>query len=389
MTAIWIIGISTTKAVLLDQCQTKTLIMTAYYSPEQHQSFYVHGNYDSEIAMNGRGTHWASGTPVYDGMLAWPSTYPFGTLVVVPHMGQGLIQDRWWAIKSDNLNNTERIDIRVGKWTQWLMRALTFGRQTHTWYICSGQQDKNIWFQINKIPVYKHFFDVTVRGQSMSIGRKDQRVEILQKYLWKLWYIKQEDIHGHYNTVTQQAICQFQIKNKILTKEDPLCWLFGPKTSFAIKKEAQVRWLIPNDLYTLTTIEPIITHLSDTTPKNNPTNSQNTSTSSVPALITKNDNSKNTGTIINATTQKLKWVKHVFYRYYKPNEINSEIIFLQQFLSQNGYYTGKINGINSIATKEALYQFQLEYKLLTPQDHKNLRWYLWPKTRIFINSIKN
>lgn len=227
------------------------------------------------------------------------------------------------------------------------------------------------------MPSYKYFFDVTLWAQRMSEGRKDQRVEALQKYLWKLGYLRQEDIHGNYNKATKKAICQFQTKYTILTAEDPLCGVFGPKTSFAIKKEAQVRGLLPDGLYTLTTLEPIVAHLPDVHTEPvlvSGTKVENTAIAIAPTAI--------------QDVAKLKGVKHQFYRYYKPAEVNTEIIFLQQFLQQNGYYTGKINATNSIATKEALYQFQLAFKILTPSSDPSLHGFLGPKTRDFINKTQ-
>ena len=378
---VWLLSWSSVWAVDLDQCQIKNLIITAYYSPEKGQAFYINGTYDAEIKMNGHGSHGASGTPVYDGMLAGSSEYPFGTLVVIPKVGHGLIQDRGGAIISDpqgSGTNTEHIDIWVGKGTAGLMRALTRGRQSKKWYVCPKQKSKTIWFDIHKMPSYKYFFDVTLRAQRMSQGRKDQRVEALQKYLWKLWYIRQEDIHGNYNDSTKNAVCAFQVKYGIVPQDDPVCGTFGPKTSFSIKKEAQVRGLLPDDLYTLTTLQPIIAHLPATVAHTG--GSWNN--------VKESDKMASGTSIVIQDISKLKGVKHQFYRYYRPTETNTEIIFLQQFLKQNGYYTGKINGINSVQTQEALYQFQLAFEILTSSSDQTLRGFLGPKTRDLINKTQ-
>jgi hypothetical protein len=45
-------------------------VITAYYSPVPNQCCYFRGNYDEEIAFNGKGTNGADGTPVYPGMIA-------------------------------------------------------------------------------------------------------------------------------------------------------------------------------------------------------------------------------------------------------------------------------------------------------------------------------
>ena len=62
----------------------RTFIVTAYYSPLPNQSFYFKGNYNAEKRLNGNGTHGASGTPVFTGMIAAPKSYDFGTNIFFP-----------------------------------------------------------------------------------------------------------------------------------------------------------------------------------------------------------------------------------------------------------------------------------------------------------------
>ena len=373
-----------TFGINIADCKPKMLYLSAYYSPQKGQAFYIHGTYDAEVKMNGQGTHGASGAPVYDGMVAASKQYPFGTVVVIPKIWNGIIEDRWWAIVSDpqgSQTGTEHIDIWVGKWTAGLMRALTFGRQQRKWYICSGQKTQEIGFNIHTLPSYKYFFDVTLWAQKMSKGRKDQRVESLQKYLWKLWYLRQEDIHGNYNHTTHTAVCKFQVKYNILSQNDPICGTFWPKTSFAVKKEAQVRGLLPDDLYTLTTLDPVIAYLPH---DSDIQQSHNTGMVDIDISGVVKKESDSILPMIQDFT-KLKGVKHLFYRYYKPGEHNTEIIFLQKFLQQNGYYHDSINGINSTQTKDALYQFQLNFDILKTDADPQIRGFLWPKTRKIIN----
>src|SRR5690606_35949985 len=59
----------------------QTFVTTAYYSPLPNQSYYVTGSYHWDKVLNGNGTHGASGTPVFEGMIAAPSSYAFGTQV--------------------------------------------------------------------------------------------------------------------------------------------------------------------------------------------------------------------------------------------------------------------------------------------------------------------
>ncbi len=103
----------------------KTFLVTAYYSPLPDQSFYVKGSYEADIKLNGRGTNGADGTPVYTGMLAAPSSYPFGTKVKIPGLGVGEVHDRGGAIVTRE--GYDRIDVWMGEGDEGLSRALNWG----------------------------------------------------------------------------------------------------------------------------------------------------------------------------------------------------------------------------------------------------------------------
>jgi hypothetical protein len=72
----------------------KTFIVTAYYSPIPGQKNYQMGSYKADIRLNGNGTHGASGTPVFTGMIAAPKTYVFGTQIFFDGLGLGRVEDR-------------------------------------------------------------------------------------------------------------------------------------------------------------------------------------------------------------------------------------------------------------------------------------------------------
>ena len=74
------------------------LVATAYYSPLPGQKYYLRGNYEKEVILNGNGTHGASGKPVFTGMLAAPKSYTFGTRIWVDGLGTGSVEDRGGAI---------------------------------------------------------------------------------------------------------------------------------------------------------------------------------------------------------------------------------------------------------------------------------------------------
>lgn len=91
-------------------------IVTAYYSPLPNQNFYLKGSYEADIRLNGNGTHGASGKAVYEGMLAGPKTYAFGTKVYLEGLGIGTIDDRGGAIVSSGSRGytADRLDIWMG-----------------------------------------------------------------------------------------------------------------------------------------------------------------------------------------------------------------------------------------------------------------------------------
>ena len=100
-------------------------IVTAYYSPVPKQCGYVMGDLNSDIVLNGEGIRGADTTRVYPGMVAAPSTYPFGTRLVLPGIGTVTVHDRGGAIKE--LGDAHRLDIWVGTGEEGLARALKFG----------------------------------------------------------------------------------------------------------------------------------------------------------------------------------------------------------------------------------------------------------------------
>ena len=111
-----------------------TLIATAYYSPLPGQSYYLRGNYESEKRLNGNGTHGASGKAVFEGMIAAPKNYAFGTKVYIEGLGVGSVEDRGGAIVPAGSRGYEhdRVDIWMGKGEEGLARALAWGKRKVT-----------------------------------------------------------------------------------------------------------------------------------------------------------------------------------------------------------------------------------------------------------------
>lgn len=103
-------------------------IITAYYSPEPGQCCYVLGGLKADKILNGEGHTAADGTPVYAGMLAAPPGYTFGTKVTLPGLGTLTVHDRGGAIQELD-SGAHRLDIWVGTGEEGLARALAFGVQ--------------------------------------------------------------------------------------------------------------------------------------------------------------------------------------------------------------------------------------------------------------------
>ena len=62
-------------------------VVTAYYSPLPDQEYYITGNYEDELRLNGKGIAGASGKGVFSGMLAAPGKYSFGTKIYLDGLG--------------------------------------------------------------------------------------------------------------------------------------------------------------------------------------------------------------------------------------------------------------------------------------------------------------
>jgi hypothetical protein len=58
--------------------------ISGYYSPKPNQQVTTRDTYEQEIKLNGRGVNGASGIPVFNGMVAAPKSYAFGTIIVLP-----------------------------------------------------------------------------------------------------------------------------------------------------------------------------------------------------------------------------------------------------------------------------------------------------------------
>lgn len=347
-------------------CEEKTFVVTAYYSPKDWQVFYYKENVVAEKMLNWSGTHGASGRGVFNGMLAAPSTYDFWWKIFFPSFWVGEIADRGGAIvhAGERWDNYDRIDIWMWSWEQWLIRALTFGKRTLKWYYCSNtnlqalQANPKVWFNFDNIPISKNFFDATLFIQELREWRTDVRVYTLQQYLTKFGYMKKQT--WFFGPETKKALCNYQLKRWIVSKKH--CWVFWSRTREYMKKEAKRKWFLP-DFWITATFDELISFARNYNWTNDSTKNKTSSTEN----------------------PQLSIINH-FNQAYKKNEQNPKVSDLQDMLRHYGFFTWDLYDKYDAKTIKSVYDFQLALKILFPNDTKNpARWWMWPSTRKALN----
>lgn len=369
---------SFTSAFDFSSCEQRWFTVTAYYSPESGQAFYYKPTFQQEVILNGEGLFGASGKKVFNGMLAGPSSYPFGSILYFPWLWLGEIADRGGAIvlSWEKWQTHDRIDVWMGKGEQWLIRALIFGKKNMTGYVCDSTNittsAKDTLLR-DSVPVLKNFFDIALWIQQLDEGRSDIWTRTLQKYLVKLWYLNKKYWNGSYESNTKKALCTYQVAKKIVSSKSPDCWIFGSMTRYTMKLDVQSKNLLPSNLYTTGTFASIIDLAKHYNGKAN-------------IIVTKSllEKGGNEGGFVTIKSTKV----FLFYRAYTKWQQSSEIKILQTFLQLQWLYSGTIDGIYSQSTMNAVYEFQKKYTLISDKDPLILRGFLWPKTRAKINELR-
>ncbi len=344
------------------ECEQRQFVVTAYYSPVSSQAFYYRPDFVQEKILNGEGIAGAGWKKVFNGMLAGPSSYPFGSVIYLPWLGIWQIEDRWGAIvhAGERWHVADRIDIWMWRWEEWLVRALTFGKQTLTGYYCEPNILKwkkiKIWFDMDKVPFYNNLFDIALWVVRLEQWRTDIWVSTLQKYLIKLGYLQWDRQTWFFGQETKDALCRYQVAKWILRKGSVNCGIFSSPTSFVMKRDVSNRWLLPGDLWSVWSLDYI---------------------------------QKKARKIFQ---QVDIWsdIKQYFTRAYNKWEKSDDIKKLQTILTNLSYYTWDIDWVFDLETISALYDFQLKNKILS-LDNKNLssRWWLGPATRNKLNGLVN
>lgn len=248
----------------------RTFKVTAYYSPLPNQSFYLKGNFEAEVRLNGEGKHGASGRAVFPGMIAAPKSYAFGTKIRLAGLGVGTVTDRGGAIVKAGERGQEhdRIDVWMGYGEPGLRRALKWGVRTiegevledstvpDSIYFDSMDPDialmtpeERVKETIAKEETKKMIAQVEAVSEQdelmnsfpglMGRGAEGIPVKILQSALKQLGYYKLT-LSGSYDDATIDALLRFQIDQKLITGlDDTAAGYFGAKTRMALVAQLQ------------------------------------------------------------------------------------------------------------------------------------------------------
>lgn len=210
-------------------------IVTAYYSPLPNQQYYLKGNYEAEIRLNGQWIAGASGKKVFSGMLAAPWKYNFGTKIYLEWLGIGEVADRWWAIVEAGQRgyNYDRIDVWMGYGDEWLRRALYWGKRKVKWSVISAQSQVNLDYSSVPAPTW-----ATNNLQKVSnifhiplwVWSNPTNIKELQKILHETGLYKW-NIDGIYNDEVIDVVYNFQLENDIVKNSYEYgAWYWGTNT---------------------------------------------------------------------------------------------------------------------------------------------------------------
>ncbi len=335
----------------LKWCYKKTFKVSAYYSPAVWQKFYYKWNYYKEVKLNWKGIRWASWKKVFNWMIAAPKSYKFWTKIYFPELNWvWQVEDRWQAIVHawERTEKYDRIDIWVWKWDKALIRALSFWKKTMVWYVCPKYKKLNIWFDYSKFPVYKNFFRKTLWWVWLYLWRNDKRVEILQEYLNKLWFLKHKPT-WYFWYLTKKAVTKFQKFYWIKTR---WFWYFWPKTRSILKKILSKKWLLRlKNKKNKIALKDIVV---------------------VSPVELQKERIRN----------ELLILKRWLWKWYHTYEVK----ILQKYLKQLWYYSWSINWFYDDKTVIAVSKFQLDNWIISSPNSLVAGWF-WPKTREILKQV--
>jgi len=340
-------------------------VVTAYYSPLPDQKYYITGDYQKELRLNGQGIAGASGKWVFSGMLAAPGKYSFGTKIYLDGLGIGSVEDRGWAIvpAGERGYSHDRIDVWMWYGDEGLRRANFWGKRKVYWYVVDPHNAttinyKNVpapnwaitWLKLAwstttiTTPISPVLIEApipTIFDTSLSTSSDSESISEMQSIFKELWYMTREFTDGLYDEATIDNIVDFQMSYNLIS--DPYeigAGSFGPKTRSKLK-----------ELYD--------TYLIEQAEKE--------------AFLWEIETLKNTG--IQEAKKHIDTLGTPLY-----GEISPRIRDLQKTLAKLWYFEYKDTAIFWVKTKNAIVEYQLENNIIS-QDSEIWAGVFWPKTR--------
>ena len=370
--------LSLANAVDLSNCKPTTFNATAYYSPIEGQKYYVRWNLQDEYILQWKWIKWASWKPVFEWMIAAPKNYDFWTQLYFEWYWMAEISDRGGAIVSVPDWN-DRIDIWMWKWEEGLRRALTFGRKTINAYICPAWTSQ-IDFDIDKFPSVEQLVNLIPSNQVkqkiaslfetyLDIKNQSEKwlVQQLEEILSKKWLLDKKLVDWKYDYYTSQAICIYQLYNKLLTSStDSACWSFWPKTSAFLKSDektynlatlTRLRLEVKKEFLKRARQTPLdLTNQMWSNLQKIDTTKLTTSSSS---NISSQKNSSSSSSISSNSSSQL------FSTYMDTENFDKSLTLqLQQTLKKIWYFNVEPTGFFWTQTKDSICKFQLDKKIL-------------------------
>lgn len=211
-------------------CIDRLFKVTAYYTPVADQGVYFNGDYETEKKINWGNWYGASGRRVFNGMLAWPKWYSFGTTVYLSWYGRGWIYDRWWAIISTSWYDV--IDIRAWSWLDGMVKALYWWSRSMTGTLCASWADQSaLWFDRSWFPQGNNAIKTLLWTLNMQEWNQWVLINYLQSFLKQLWFFPSDQpLTSLFGSVTKQSLCKLQQEHLWVASDDEYCGYYGTKT---------------------------------------------------------------------------------------------------------------------------------------------------------------
>lgn len=342
-------------------------IVTAYYSPLPDQEYYITGNYEDELILNGKGIAGASGKSVFSGMLAAPGKYSFGTKIYLDGLGIWAVEDRGGAIvpAGQRWYSYDRIDVWMGYGDEGLLRANFWGKRKVYWYVIdSGNATtldymnvpapswattglQKVWStQSNYIATTntqvneeEDVNDLDIFDVSLAQWSDNDLITQMQDVFIEVWYLDKNS--GIYDDATISAVYVFQIEYEIVKSEqDTGAGSYGPKTRSKLQEVYQA-YMSEKQEY-----EEFLKKIEDIQEKSSQKASQYIESLGVP----------------------------------KYSDVSYEVRELQNIFTDLWYFEYKDTAIFGDITKTAILNYQLDTEIISGSD---MIWagVFWPKTR--------